>query len=802
MQRFRLLAIRPLKGCHTESLKVLTEGQIYQFYNDIIFIKDTEDINSSVIEIENVPNSHDPKSLYQTGHISVAISAIVARNGYGKSTLSELLFAAIYLLSIENEVLKNQSAGFLDEELQRLRTERIQHDSSGERPQVLGEVEIAAITSQLLSNDGLEQIKDMFIKREGTQRAFEARTKQLDREISDIIERKEQYGKMKEKVKVEVYYQIDEVCYCLRIDNDAQNVAEIVKVKSGLRPVDTSSDRDVLFSEYPELTETFFYTIAVNYSHYSLNSRFMGDWIKHLFHKNDGYRTPVVVNPMRTDGGFDINDETVFAKYRLVSNALVERALQAVPAPIYITEKQFIKSIRFRFNPRKIKSNSSVWYKDREIGGDERDREMVKELISLAFSGGKENEVYDNDLPFTDAIVKYLRQKIDKISDTYEEYKGHYIYDSSLLDKAATELLERILQEESHISYKLQQALNFLRNNLENRGRDNLIDWAKPKNDAKGDYFDYTLDDLLKWMGFPKAEDVIRHLPPSIFDMEVILSDESGTVKGDECNTDMLSSGEQQLMHSVQSIIYHLLNIQSVHLKEGSGVKYNYVNVIFDEIELYFHPDYQRKFIFTLLSSLRRLTDGGLLKDIRGLNFIFSTHSPFILSDLLQENVLLLEMKEGKSMPVKNKIQTFGANIHDLLARDFFMKSFIGEWAKTSINNTVLILNYWQALREEQKYGGQGKEGEQKRLFWKGEVANIKNEIVQRKLDLRSIDAAAFNHEKAKSLRDFISLIGEPVIKIKLISMFESLFGKDDFYKREQLRLLAEELGLEIKSKT
>lgn len=43
--------------------------------------------------------------------------------------------------------------------------------------------------------------------------------------------------------------------------------------------------------------ENFFYSLVVNYSQYALNALEVGDWINPLFHKNDGYQTPIVLNP-------------------------------------------------------------------------------------------------------------------------------------------------------------------------------------------------------------------------------------------------------------------------------------------------------------------------------------------------------------------------------------------------------------------------------------------------------------------------------------------------------------------------
>lgn len=45
-------------------------------------------------------------------------------------------------------------------------------------------------------------------------------------------------------------------------------------------------------------------------------------WIKGVFHKNDGYLAPLVLNPKRTKGNIDINIENHLAKSRLMSSEL------------------------------------------------------------------------------------------------------------------------------------------------------------------------------------------------------------------------------------------------------------------------------------------------------------------------------------------------------------------------------------------------------------------------------------------------------------------------------------------------
>lgn len=132
-------------------------------------------------------------------------------------------------------------------------------------------------------------------------------------------------------------------------------------------------------------------------------------------------------------------------------------------------------------------------------------------------------------------------------------------------------------------------------------------------------------------------------------------------------------------------MIYHLRNIDSVIDKKRS---YENVNVIFEEIELYFHPEYQRLVVKMLVEKLQKID----FNHIKRVNVIFVTHSPFILSDIPICNVLFL--KDGK--PAIRKIQenTFGSNIHGLLKNGFFLPSLpMGEFAYDKINELFERLN-------------------------------------------------------------------------------------------------------------
>src|SRR5690606_39093399 len=106
---------------------------------------------------------------------------------------------------------------------------------------------------------------------------------------------------------------------------------------------------------------------------------------------------------------------------------------------------------------------------------------------------------------------------------------------------------------------------------------------------------------------------------------------------------------------------------------------------IFDELELYLHPEYQRTFIKNILTVLNIFNEKDFEHYQEDLKFsiLLSTHSPFILSDIPSENILKLE--EGRTVK-HDKINSFGSNIHDLLADEFFLnEGFMGEFAAQKI---------------------------------------------------------------------------------------------------------------------
>ena len=154
---------------------------------------------------------------------------------------------------------------------------------------------------------------------------------------------------------------------------------------------------------------------------------------------------------------------------------------------------------------------------------------------------------------------------------------------------------------------------------------------------------------------------------------------------GDDVHFETLSSGERQQVYSISSLLYHLSNINSVWFDtNGQRVVYEHLNIILEEIELYFHPELQRTYLKRLFDGIKQID----IPNIKSLNICFVTHSPFVLSDIPARNILALK----KDIRDKEKISlsTFGANIHEMLKNSFFLKNgSIGDYASWVIRQII-----------------------------------------------------------------------------------------------------------------
>lgn len=147
-----------------------------------------------------------------------------------------------------------------------------------------------------------------------------------------------------------------------------------------------------------------------------------------------------------------------------------------------------------------------------------------------------------------------------------------------------------------------------------------------------------------------------------------------------------LSSGERQQTYSISALLYHLSNLDSVWKDSNKQrIAYKHINVVMEEIELYFHPELQRTYIKNLLEGIKQIQ----IPNIKSIHICFVTHSPFVLSDIPSRNILALKIN-GTDVMERTRLSTFGANLHDMLKDSFFLtKGSIGAYADFIIKSII-----------------------------------------------------------------------------------------------------------------
>ena len=137
------------------------------------------------------------------------------------------------------------------------------------------------------------------------------------------------------------------------------------------------------------------------------------------------------------------------------------------------------------------------------------------------------------------------------------------------------------------------------------------------------------------------------------------------------------SAGEKTILFYLQRID---LMLDKIERDKKNSI------LLFDEIELYLHPSWQKRVLKIILDFIAQTPLAN------NLQILLATHSPFILSDIPRQNIVFL--KDGKQVDALEKKQTFGANIHTLLADGFFMDGgLMGEFAKEKIEDVIKFLN-------------------------------------------------------------------------------------------------------------
>jgi len=478
-----------------------------------------------------------------------------------------------------------------------------------------------------------------------------------------------------------------------------------------------------------ELENLNFFSVYFNYISDSWYNDFEDDWVNQIYHKNDNYKTPILLQPNKQDSNTLSNSINL----DMISYLNSQRILQ-----FYSTISNSISISNF-FKPSRIKIQSN----------------------SHSFS-------YSSDGNFV--IIKKVNKIASQILEPNKKYK--YKYNHSSNNKMYRELKE--LEDSNNFKYLNQLYITF-KVLLSNKSSINNIVFTRIENAYKKMINDDTLMPEVSTIQKEEFSTLINHdaseyevlkikkciefqnenmhknaVFKKLFD-EKYLKIEDNKVKNllsyipawlnidfyeEDKALHTLSSGEKALFTIITNIMYQFNNI--------NAETYRTINIFLDETELGLHPNWQKKFLFDILESIKPLNINN-----KKINFILATHSPFIVSDIPKENIIFLE----KGKQVHPEINSFGANIHTLLSDGFFMKKgLMGKFAKTKISKIIKKLNSKNYKAKKKK----------------------KIEILQ-----------------------IINSIGEDFLRIKLLNMYNNKFNTS---KSNQLKRLNQEYILRKKN--
>lgn len=485
-----------------------------------------------------------------------------------------------------------------------------------------------------------------------------------------------------------------------------------------------------------------FYTISTNYSLYAFNQGeyspeedepanpeeasvdgINGEWLSGLFHKNDGYYTPIVITPYRESGNINVQKENGLASQRIMALALLQQAQHVSFIDRYeptILQYEFDKDYKSR-TEKNYQQTILEQYEGLDVRHVIRSLESAWEQVFL--SEHDDEKVLEEYTDQYEMALFYMAYKTIKICLTYEDYGKTFgvtklIKASKELDsfteyvrkdvpKKAKEVISKIFVESrdergdlNHIALKLIICKDYIESLYEKKPM-----WSN--------YGETPIGMIITGKRIKTYNDAVQLLPPAFYrcnmffqqkDERPMVPDSSwGITLKDKFSLAKMSSGERQMLYSLSYVLYHIKNIQSVR-EDENRVAYHNICLVFDEAELYYHPDYQRKFLGMLLESLSWCNIN--TEKIHSIQILIVTHSPFVLTDILLQNTLYL--KEGKRVNVER--ETFGANYYEMLNKSFFFEEraigdvsakVIGEWIRKSNANEPISAEQLELVGDE-----------------------------------------------------------------------------------------------------
>lgn len=575
------------------------------------------------------------------------------------------------------------------------------------------------------------------------------------------------------------------------------------------------------FESLKNLLPRFFYTVVSNQSAYAYNTNDFasecndeeyeievrnGDnkdekdeiipystedkcWLSGLFHKNDGYQIPIVLIPYRVEGNYDINVENKLAYERLISIMVREdEEGRVINGHLRMTS----------FDLKRKPCNYDLDYIHQRLGFRQfglNDYEKMKSILLNTWNSLVGFDILANSKSYVyrKQAINYLVYKTLKIACTYDEYRKfryrHIVQEEPFDEDSFQKLVQMTIANNSHVANKLYRTIAYLIWDIyeihgETKDKPLKIRIADINKRWRNAFNERRIE-LTSNIGSSLITEA--SIPPPFFDTAIGLVELN---TGAYVPFEFLSSGEKQQAYSISALVYHLKNLDSVSDDNSSSerVAYPYIQLVLEEVELYYHPELQRQLIKNILDGIKQAN----LRNIKWISICIVTHSPFVLSDIPSNNVLALR-KDGGDV---SKIPCFASNIHEMLKLSFFLKhgtaGDLATWTTTRIAKCLRIYRWINEIEPAPAFFTSLQDIPEEYAFIK--TYKTLNSPLQ-------FSKEGFQYVYSPEvLLSQINLIGEPVIRRVLLDEYKRTFpeNKEDYKEslkallREQIKALEE----------
>lgn len=466
------------------------------------------------------------------------------------------------------------------------------------------------------------------------------------------------------------------------------------------------------------------YLVLCNYGLYSLNShdylaksklswmssKVNGDWLNAIYNLEQNYLFPITITPYRQGGIIDVNQMQDESMEKMVALMMYSN----------IKGNAFLDGYKpERINYQLRKGLGTMLAADVEAIGKSKglnrnDLIFVKTAIMRKWIERLQcADLYDNtpaqneEKPYKvfSLLLEYMATHTLRLCVYYDKFRRLFslveytrgltrrkrqIAEGEIEAQIRDELLEEIEYDRTNLTYGIRKCrrtvLEVVGRGLSHHGflteRGSMPSANFQLRDNEGSLLD-----------------VLMLMPPPIYQLDVVMKkndevkyDDRYTIQnrnGSEIRFSKLSSGEKQWLYVLTTALFHIKSLEET-VGMPKGINYNHVCLCFDEAELYYHPQFQRDFVDNLMKYITWLDLNPA--SISSIQVVIATHSPFILSDVMKDNILFL--KEGqdyrqtmdkKEQRAFNHFNTFGANYYDLLKYGFFLEDnaigkFVGRY--------------------------------------------------------------------------------------------------------------------------